>query len=319
MGAARTDTTIDNIAPIYETPHASERIFLAAEDVSISAAHGREDMHAEVYLRFLPRPRIIIEGVLGEDLFAALSRAFGDTKSVVTFPGRNTSCEITVDILTSGPPVHLVGLPLKESIVRKFDRPIRRVFFHIVNFSDFVGKFMTREHTSGRVERHAIMYLEAQGFRTALRSVSNSLSLHKELRGTGGYGITHFGSLEKEDGSDLSLQEAETWVDHLTWFLSFSRGSWSAPILPIGLAGDGSRVWEEWGVRRIQAWESPLTWFDKSESPALETFYPSFTSRMLDPRWTSPLKTAIYWYVQGNLKLSGMDGSIILRKLHLNC
>jgi hypothetical protein len=300
------------IEPVFATSQPNAPVILAREQILLVNGQDTREALVDVVLRFLPRPRVVLELVTEEDFFTAAKRLVDKVAAIAEFPDRGFSCEIILTRLQAGQASHILAILRREPLTTKRSPSFRRAVFHIVNFIDATGSRLRHQHPDGSIEIRDVISLESPRLRISIQGVPGSFELVRQLREVGGYGITHVGLLEEMDGEPITPQDVSDELDRLGWYLSFARGSWASPALPLGFGDAPHPVFEEWGVGRMDSWSNTLSWFDKASSQNLESLFPGFIRRWSDARWTRHIKTAIYWYVQSNLRSTGFEGSIIL-------
>ena len=146
-----------------------------------------------------------------------------------------------------------------------------------------------------------------------ITAAPNLSEVKQELAATGGYGITHSGTIKRTDGADFSAADVEQLLHGLSLFLSFSRGAYCGLTLVKGKDRDGQVAWERWGSDRVMGWFSPPSWFDRHHSHVLANVFPGFWSRYRESE--EELRTVVSLYLDSNLGRShgvGLDGGLIL-------
>lgn len=192
---------------------------------------------------------------------------------------------------------------------------IEYTVFHVPNFRSFLGS-NTRDESGTRCQA-ARAVMEADGWRVTLDQLPNEDAgtgekFNKQIEAAGGYGITHVGKLERINGDSFSAVNSNRISEGLSWFLSFCRGTWVAPVLPVGFDADGARIWEEWRKWKIERWRRVGTWFDSRSCIGLVDVFPGFLRRWNDGTWNEPIELAIHWYVESNMCAGAVEGSTIL-------
>ncbi len=182
------------------------------------------------------------------------------------------------------------------------------VIFHVVNFWPYFAPRPANAPPDYHVGRVAF---EGGGWKVTLQTVPDLRQLLENLHASSGYGITHAGKAEHIDGSPISPDDASDLFNALYSFLSFAKGSWSPPILYIGVAQDGSHVWQDWSVRHASPWKPVDTWFPEHEPECLAKLFPGFMRIWLDVDRRDILRVAIYWYVEANVAW-GIEGAVML-------
>ena len=140
---------------------------------------------------------------------------------------------------------------------------------------------------------------ESTPWRVTLEVRRDNRELTSELKAFGGYAVTHVGRLERTDGLAFTVAQGREILDGLNLFLSFARGLWTPPLLPVGYDGD-TIVWLEWLGRTSSPWRSNFAWFSPAHPDALADAFPRFMQRWQDPRWRDSSTLGIWWYIEGN-------------------
>jgi hypothetical protein len=186
-----------------------------------------------------------------------------------------------------------------------------------MNFHDFIAPtdlIVTDRQKSQRVGRALV---EFDDWQVVLDTVQNISDLTPSLRYTSGYAITHVGCLARRGEKPFSSDEAEDILTAFHVFLSFCRGFWVDPTLPIGIDVNGETCWEDWRVREQDPWESRISWFDEHHGELLGEVFPGFWRLWKTPSWRDAIRIAVYWYIRSNNSRTGTDGAIILTQAGL--
>lgn len=142
-----------------------------------------------------------------------------------------------------------------------------------------------------------------------LRPLADTDARVQALRASGGYSVTHVGSITSRVSRLRDIREI---IRTLGLFFSFARGAWSEPILPLGLDSERKPVVEIWKSGRVDAWQSLQSWWDTHHPDALGALLPGFLERCGQILWRDTLNKALYWYTRANTLSGGMDGALIL-------
>jgi len=238
--------------------------------------------------------------------------AVGAADCVLAIPSLNAEAVATISNarLSCGERERSVGVrgDVSRNVVIGKNATARHVIFHVVNFWPYLAPRpanATPEYHVGRV------VFEGGGWRVTLQTVPDLQQLLDSLHASSGYGITHAGKAERIDGTPVSPEDASDLFNALHSFLSFARGSWSPPILYIGVAQDGSHVWQDWSVRHASPWTFVSTWFPEHEPQCLARLFPGFMRVWLDQDRRDILQVAIYWYVEANVAW-GIESAVML-------
>jgi hypothetical protein len=144
-----------------------------------------------------------------------------------------------------------------------------------------------------------------------LSPIDNIINLTNCLDDQGGFGLTHVGRLKRIDGRQFDKDQALDKLDALYYFLSFVRGLWCGPILPIGLADD-KVSWQVWDTPRLTPWKYVSSWFYTFEPQEINEAFNGYMEKWVDPFWNEPTRLAIHWYIEANIGSGGVEGSIVL-------
>jgi hypothetical protein len=104
---------------------------------------------------------------------------------------------------------------------RQGERQASYAKFFIPNFRYIIGtSILNKKKDSGFSVTYRLS-LSAKGWNITLDSLSNIDQLEKDLINSSGFAITHYGILEKKDGSLFDYQESKKIIDALKCYLSF--------------------------------------------------------------------------------------------------
>jgi hypothetical protein len=137
---------------------------------------------------------------------------------------------------------------------------VESIIFHITNFNDYIGLGVRGEKGSKVWASRSV--IEAGEWRITIDKNETSDQLFRELKAVGGFAVTHVGKLERLDGKKFAAKNSEKVFEALFRYLSFCRGAWVAPILPVGFDENGDRVWEKWRGWKIEHWKNVDNWFN---------------------------------------------------------
>jgi len=155
------------------------------------------------------------------------------------------------------------------------------------------------------------LHLNNDEWDVILSPIDNISDLTNCLDEQGGFGLTHVGRLKRIDGGQFDKDQALDKLDSLYYFLSFVRGLWCGPILPIGLTDD-IVGWQVWDTPRLTPWKYVSSWFFTSEPQGINEAFNGYMEKWVDPFWNEPTKLAIHWYIEANIGSGGVEGSIVL-------
>lgn len=153
-------------------------------------------------------------------------------------------------------------------------------------------------------------------WRIILATLPESGDFEQLLESKGGYILTHACKLERIDRSPFSVDNVRDLLEAFSYYLSFARGIWLAPMLLSGYDAKGEKVFEEWSDCRADTWHNNYSWFcpDSTELPKV---FPGFMRKWQDEAWRELVKDSIRWYVESSKQAGGVDGAIVLQQTAL--
>jgi hypothetical protein len=303
------------VEPIYTTDKPNAPVSLSCEDVELVLTDGSSfSAKADICFKFLPKPELHIEM---DDSGIPFQKLLSDEPHQAIFPSRGCSATVMLKRLDG---TTLTVIPDNDpmKVLDRGTSALSHVVFHVVNFHEFYSKSPdVAVEPSGRQTRIDKVSLPADGWRVVISLVKNTRSNIRSFHHDLGYAITHVGKIERDNGDPFSLHDAEKMLHGIHYFLSFARGMWVAPILPVGFDASGARVWEMWGRRNVDSWETVRSWFDGMRSDVLSSAFPGFWQRWCDSRWHDAIRGGIYWYILGNKSSRGLDTGMVLTQAAL--
>jgi hypothetical protein len=201
--------------------------------------------------------------------------------------------------------------PTSEPIYGVGDESSQMSFlvFHLFNFVDFSGARRSAQQNGLMTIKHVdLIYGQ---WNVELKSLPSTPREINRLNSEGGYRLTHVGGVKKADRALFSGKEGQECLTALSFFLSFAKGGWCAPICGVGFEESDNRVWESWSSPR-EPWHATLSWFDPQTGSQLTTLYPTFMKKWGNTDWREALREVIYWYLNANFTGRGIDAGIIL-------
>ena len=197
---------------------------------------------------------------------------------------------------------------------------LHSVRFGLINFPDFMKQGFTEPYTSadGRqgFQVSRTVQLTGNPWLIEIRAVHNRKQIQKSLSGQHGFGLTHWGSIRRNDGKAFSKEAVQTLISALGLFLSFARGSYCGITLVKGLDHAGEPAWENWGVSNVEPWEGHRSWFDSRNGRSLEDVFPGFWIQYQDYRQDGRTRIALEWYLESNAQ-KALHSSIVLTQAAL--
>lgn len=269
----------------------------------------------DVCLKLLPSSKIYFDshflGIPADDLMKVVTEKTGI--SSFSFNGRQIDGFVTYKAFENAQDLHVKWQPKHEPIVGIGNEKthMARVVFHLFNFIDIWGTRYSSEESAKKM--HGISHLDLlyREWTIELKSMVFTRENIQKLKDEGGYQLTHIGVIKKFDDADFLAEEAETYLEAISFFLSFAKGACSDPVCAVGFDSSGKRVWESWSSPR-ETWNTPLSWFDPHHGSQLTSLFPLFMNRWSDENWRKALEEIIYWYLNANFSSRGIDAGIIL-------
>jgi hypothetical protein len=149
-----------------------------------------------------------------------------------------------------------------------------------------------------------------------LATLPENWDIHELLQSQGGYSLTHICKLEQLERNPFSIDDARDLLEAFSYYLSFARGLWLAPMLIAGFDAEGTQVFEEWSACRADSWQNTYAWFSPDSTDLVETF-PGFMRRWQDKNWRELVQESIHWYVESKKQAGGVNGAIVLQQAAL--
>ena len=207
-----------------------------------------------------------------------------------------------------------IGVSGVNGLIEEFEigqgQKVSFIIFHVTNFIDYHGRGVRDE--AGRKSWASRSVIEAGEWRITIDKIEDAKRLFEGLKAIGGFAITHVGRLERVDGKKFDAKKSDGVFEVMFRYLSFCRGEWVAPILPIGFDANGDRVWEKWRSWKIERWKNVDNWFNWHSEEGLSKGFPGFFTKWQDEKWQVVLLLSNHWYVEANMSAGGQEGSVIL-------
>lgn len=278
----------------------------------IDFTQGGNTFRAEgrVFLRWPPFPQVrfavpeLPSGVHPE--LKELSFRLDDGTTVSS--GHVTN--MTSSMSAEGPQADSLSGAVADRVTWPHDAPVHHAVFLLPNFESLIGEAVC--YASGRSVRRSRLSLRSGGWLVTLDATENQKATREALGGSSGFGITHVGRLEKEDGKSFTAADATPILDALASYLSFAAGRWTGPCLPTGFDANGKQAWQVWDFARTAPFQRRSTWLDRNHSEQFEAPFPGFMGLWFDKDWGEVIRVAIHWYVEANAQAGSIEGSIVL-------
>jgi hypothetical protein len=212
-----------------------------------------------------------------------------------------------------------------EAIVKGKSQELTSLVFHLPNFPFFdisntwrMSDEEEEEDLEGWLEWvfDGQFVFQTGDWRIVLATLPENWDTHELLQSQGGYSLTHICKLERLDRTPFSIDDARDLLEAFSYYLSFARGLWLAPMLIAGFDAEGKQVFEEWSACRADSWQNTYTWFSTDSTDLVETF-PGFMRRWQDKNWRELVQDSIHWYVESKKQAGGVNGAIVLQQAAL--
>jgi len=304
---------------IYSTTQPNEEILLTEEAIEIKQGDLKADGTAKIIMRLLPKPQLSINIKLQSFPFGLMELM--REKSEVVLTSHRVSFEVYVTSITGGPKeFRITAIPFEEPIIISTSKDASRIVFHLLNFPNFLGPQQVFRYIDGKPYPRGGVILEYDDWQIIINAVMDYKKLDNvisQLKGKGGFFITHVGMIKKTNGKSFKISEACKILDALNFYLSFCTGYFTSPQLAVGFNKKNERVWERWGVQWTDPWQQVPSWFDYHHGKLLAEVFPGFISLWKNETWKKPIENAIYWYLKSNTHSGGTYGSIVLAQAAL--
>ncbi|NTW21810.1 MAG: hypothetical protein HGA42_20550, partial [Nostocales cyanobacterium W4_Combined_metabat2_030] len=212
-----------------------------------------------------------------------------------------------------------------EPFIQGTTENLSAVVFHIPNFWWFnlSNEYDETEDEQGNlieVKREGWLMFDGQlifdydNWHIVLATLDNCSNLEELLEADGGYGVTHICKLERLGSTPFNLAQANQLIEAFSYYLSFVRGIWIAPILVSGFDQEGNLVLEEWRnpMIKIDSWQDGYRWTSVDDSTDVIDGFPGFMKKWQDDTWKEVIRNAIQWYIESLKHFNGYNSSIIL-------
>ena len=202
----------------------------------------------------------------------------------------------------------IAACPIQSRIRYPEADNLSRVDFHLLNFSDYIGKKIHHSENSVAAGR---LSLKTRKWTITIDSTPYTTRNLEFLKNSGGYGITHVGSLTRNNNELFSSKDVPEIIKDLLYFLSFAQGMWVNPILLSGKNQGNKEIWKGLSIHHTKPWKHPITWYDGLRAnEILPTLFQNYSEKILDPIWNTVIQNTIYWYIQTNIP--NVDSGVIL-------
>ena len=222
-----------NLEPVFDFTTDESRILIRQGEAKVRLNGKDFTGEGEVYLELLPRAGIYFTGKFNIECIQDIPNGSAEYDSFL-FEGREVDGFCVKDRLSPDfEDFKVKWCPTSEPIIGVGDENTRihSAVFHLFNFVDYGGE--SRRQVVGGVAIK-LLDLTCDEWNVELKSLSTTTKKFKQLSESGGYRLTHVGSINKSDGALFSGKAAEGILIALQYFLSFVKGGWCNPVCAVG-------------------------------------------------------------------------------------
>lgn len=194
-------------------------------------------------------------------------------------------------------------------VIRPVEGSASYATFVLPNFPSGFGRPVRYSQGGVAAARHV---LRGSGWVATIDECRDEKKVQDALVAGAGFGVTHVGRIERQDGTSFTAADSDRIIIALGWYLSFAAGRWVCPCLLTGFSTDASRLWSVWDIRRVDFFRNRQTWLCRAKADHLEEPFEGFLSRWFDQGWDEVVRLAIHWYVEANACAGSIEGSIAL-------
>jgi hypothetical protein len=164
--------------------------------------------------------------------------------------------------------------------------PLYQLIAHWFNLPNWNGPEYLEEITATGERRRWLgrWVLEAEGWMITLDVRHDHSAVWIDLHESDVRVMTHVMQIRRVDGSAFTAEEAEPVLAAMNVGMSFALGRWVAPMLPVGLDGNGAAVWEEWRPSFCDPGRAAgVGWWYEQDHAALSDFLKLLITAFTDP------------------------------------
>ena len=303
----------------YEIGEPNKPIPLHEGDLEIEHQGNLTQGSGTVYLKWFPYPQIQFESsghqLLGsnvENAYLKVPETDGLVEALIVVKhGFKQATGETKEVLGN----------VRKPIVKGSGQELTYIKFHLTNFENFNGssRAVIEDESGARIGDRGIF--EAEGWKVTVDPYKTSEQINSKtssiniLKSQGGYAVTHVGKLERLDGATFTANEPRTrsFLEALSYFLSFVRGIRIEPLLLIGYDASDQRIWEEWALSNSDPWRKDLvTWAWGLRAEDIASAFRGFLNWWKS--WGESAKIVIHWYISSNAQTGAIEGSIVFEQ-----
>ncbi|RYE13087.1 MAG: hypothetical protein EOP45_21760 [Sphingobacteriaceae bacterium] len=211
------ESLLTALQPVFQTPELNKSIIIFEGNFTICEdVEDRTSLPCSGLIQWcwLPSPKLTFEANFHEvqpsDLHK-VHQAFHSPKMQVHIPNMAPLRAMPTNL-------ELFGGSMKGSLV-VLHRPNENIeltdlVFHIPNFPNYRGRGIKYNSNAYRTGRLA---LQAAGWEVLIDNLPDTDRLVKPLQSNSGYAIIHIGSLKRINSTSFRLEEAESFMEYLSF------------------------------------------------------------------------------------------------------
>ena len=300
------------LRPAYPLEEPNQPIPLYKGELEIVHEGIMTQGRGSVYLKWFPYPHVEFESSGHEAL-----KPDGFNASL-KLPETDGFVEALIVVKTTGETKEVLG-NVREPIVKGSGQDLTYIKFHLTNFENFNGasRAVIEDESGERIGDRGIF--EAEGWKVTVDPYKTSEQINSKtssiniLKSQGGYAVTHVGKLERLDGETFTANDPRSFLEALSYFLSFVRGLRIEPLLLAGYDASDQRIWEEWALSNSDPWRKDLfTWAWGLRAEEIASAFRGFLSWWKS--WGESAKIVIHWYIASNAQAGAVEGSIVFEQ-----
>lgn len=307
------------LRPVFDFALAPDPVSLLQGTAVLDLGGDEHSGPAEVLLRFLPSPRVIIHAVVQGNEESARHWFLNDTDVRSLALNGQVIQGFCTRWTANAEGMELDWCPSSEPMVfgDMVSRTSVSALLHLFNFPDFRGG---QHQASSAPAACSLMVLDSDEWRISLQSLAHNATAQawKRIKEDGGCFPTHVGKLERKDGKPFSGDEVCEQRLLLADFLSFTKGRQCSSVCEVGFDAAGAKTWET--LASPHHGNPPYSWFNPSKASQAEVLFPLFAKRwQQSEEWKDCMHAAVYWYTQANTGggSPSIDAAIILAQAAL--
>jgi hypothetical protein len=189
-----------------------------------------------------------------------------------------------------------------------------RLRFHIPNLPLWLGNPVRTQEGGSAWKRLSLRHGE---WDVNIDAIEFDNQEHRELKNSGGHGLTHVGMVVRRDGALFSLADCEPLLECISYFLSFCRGAWTRTILLSAEDKAGKIIGRRWTSDFVDRYKSTISWVPSTEPVAasIQSAFEGYADAWFSKLWGEALRNVTQWYVESST--GAAQKSIILMQAAL--